>query len=86
MEQEAREFVEEAIRALGSGDAPLARTAVGQAFTADHKLSALADIVYLACSELESDGVVTTATWNTLADAVADAGPLLAVVESTRTA
>jgi hypothetical protein len=84
MEPEALGYAEEAIRAVGRGDAPFARTAVAQAFEVDHKLSGLADIIYLACSEIEADGRVTTATWNTLADAVGP-GRLLAVVEGSRT-
>lgn len=83
MEQEAEAFAEEAIRALGRRDAPLARTSVSQAYDFDHKLGALADVVYLACSEIDDDGKVATATWNTLADAVGPK-PLLAVVEASR--
>lgn len=84
MEQKAQFFAEEAIRALGRLDAATARTAIGQAFDADHKIGALADAVYLACAEIENDERVTTATWNTLADAV-DSSELLAVVEFSRT-
>lgn len=84
MEQKARLFAEEAIGALGRLDVATARTAIGQAFEADHKLGALTDVVYLACAEIEEDERVSTATWNTLADAV-DSPELLAVVESSRT-
>lgn len=84
MEQKARLFAEEAIRALGRLDVATARTAIGEAFEADHKAGALTDAVYLACAEIEEDERVSTATWNTLADAV-DSPELLAVVESSRT-
>lgn len=84
MEEKARFFAEEAIRALGRLDVATARTAIGQAFEADHKLGALTDAVYLACAEIEEDERVSTGAWNTLADAV-DSPELLAVVESSRT-
>jgi hypothetical protein len=44
----------------------------------------MADIVFLACQELEADGEVSESTWNALADAVAGEG-LFAVVEGSRT-
>lgn len=84
MEQKAKQFAEEAILALGRLDVATARTAISQAFTADHKIGALADVVYLACAEIEEDDGVSTATWNTLADAV-DSPDLLAIVEASRT-
>lgn len=84
MEQKARLFAEEAILALGRLDVAGARTAISQAFEVDHEIGALADAVYLACAEIENDEGVSTATWNTLADAV-DSPELLAVVESSRT-
>jgi hypothetical protein len=84
VETRAVAFAEEAIRALGRGDAPLARNFIAEAFDADHSLGPLADTVYLACAELDADGEVSTATWNTLADAV-DSDQLLAVVEGSRT-
>ena len=83
MESKARVFAEEAIRALGRLDVAVARTAISQAFDADHGIGQLADAVYLACAEIEDDGKVTTSTWNTLADAV-DSPELLAEVESNR--
>jgi hypothetical protein len=83
MEARAKAFAEEAIRAVGRGDAPLARTFISEAFDADHRLGGLADTIYLACAELEADGEVSSGTWNTLADAV-DSDELLAVVESSR--
>jgi hypothetical protein len=76
-------FAEEAIRALGRLDAATARTSISLAFDADHKIDALADAVYLACSEIEEQNRVTTSTWNTLADAVDP--ELVSVVEATRT-
>lgn len=84
MEARARSFAEEAIRALGRLDAATARTSISEAFDADHKIGALADAVYLACSEIEERDQVTTPTWNTLVDA-ADTPDLVAVIESTRT-
>jgi hypothetical protein len=84
LEARARSFAEEAIRALGRLDAATARTSISEAFDADHKIGALADAVYLACSEIEERDQVTTPTWNTLVDAV-DTPDLVAVIESTRT-
>ncbi len=83
MDSKARTAAEEAIRSLGRGDVPSARTAIAEAYDLDHTLSGLADTVYLACAEIEADGSVTNATWNTLADAVAH-DELLAVVEQCR--
>jgi hypothetical protein len=84
MDQTAQALAEEAIAALGRHDSSSARTAISQAVSIDRHIAPLADIVYLACSELDDDGSVPTATWNALADAV-DAGHLLSVVEATRT-
>lgn len=83
MDPKARAFAEEAISALGSRDAATARTHIAQACEVDASLAPLADAVYLACAELEADGTVSTATWNTLGDAVGP-GPMLAVVEANR--
>ncbi|MGH8945368.1 MAG: hypothetical protein ACRDVL_04405 [Acidimicrobiia bacterium] len=83
METRARSHATEAIRAIGEGDVPLARTSIALAYEADHKIGPLVDSVYLACAEIEEDGEVTTATWDTMADAVADSD-LLAVVEDAR--
>lgn len=83
MDQKAREFAEEAIRALGRLDVATARMSIGQAFSADSDLGALADAVYLACAEIEEESGVSTGTWNTLADAV-DSAELFAVVEASR--
>lgn len=83
MEARARVHAAEAIRAIGERDVPLARTCIAQAFNADHKLAPLVDAIYLACAQLEEDGEVGTATWDTLADAVAGSD-LLAVVEDAR--
>ena len=84
MDEKAKTFAEEAIRAIGRLDVAAARTSIAQAFDADHKIGALADAIYLACAEIEVENGVSTATWNTLADAV-DSPELVAVVESTRT-
>jgi hypothetical protein len=83
VETRARSHAAEAIRAIGEGDVPLARTSIAQAYEADHKIGPLVDSVYLACAEIEEDGEVTTATWDTMADSVADS-ELLAVVEDAR--
>jgi len=83
MEPRAKVFAEEAIRALGRLDVGAARTWIAQAFDVDQKIGAIADAVYLACAEIEEAAAVSTATWNTLADAV-DSPDLVAVVESTR--
>jgi hypothetical protein len=84
MDSKAQAFAEEAIQAVARDDVDSARTAVAAAYDADHTIGALADAIYLACSQIEEDGAVSTATWNTLADAVAP-GPLVAVVEANRT-
>lgn len=76
-------FAAEAIRALGRRDVPSARTFIAQAFEADHKLGPLADAVFLACSEIEEKGEVSTGAWNTLGDAVGSS-ELFAVVEASR--
>lgn len=83
MDPKAMAFVEEAIRALARRDVAGARTAVAEAYDVDHSLGAVADAIYFACWQIEEDGRVTTATWNTLADAVGP-GPLLTVVEQSR--
>ncbi len=83
MDSKAEAFAEEAIRAVARDDVDGARSAVAAAYDVDHSIGPLADAIYLACSQIEEDGTVTTATWNTLADAVAP-GPLLAVVEANR--
>ena len=84
MEARARSAAEEAIRALGRDDPASARTFIAEAAALSPDLAPLADIVNLACAELEADGEVTTATWNALADTVAAEG-MLAVVEGVRT-
>lgn len=83
MDPKAQAFVEEAIRAVGRKDVAGARTAVAEAYDADHSLGAVADAIYLACWQIEEKGKVTTSTWNTLADAVGP-GPLWSVVEESR--
>lgn len=83
MEARATVHAAEAIRAVGEHDVPLARTSIAQAFNADHKIGPLVDAVYLACAQIEEDGEVGTATWDTMADAVAGSD-LLAVVEDAR--
>jgi hypothetical protein len=84
MDPKVRSYAADAIRAIGLGDVPTARTFIAQAWDIDRSLSKLTDAVYLACAELESEGRVSTAAWNNLADAV-ESGELLAVVEGSRT-
>jgi hypothetical protein len=84
VDNKAKASAEEAIRAVGRLDVAGARTSIAEAFDADHGIGALADAIYLACAEIEADSGVSTATWNTLADAV-DSAELVAVVESSRT-
>ncbi len=84
MDDKATVFAEEAILAVGRLDVATARTAISQAVAVDPKIGALADAIYLACAEIEENDSVSTATWNTLADAV-DSPELVAVVEATRT-
>jgi len=83
MDPKAVAFVEEAIRAVARGDVGGARTAVAEAYEADHSLGAVADAINFACWQIEEGGRVTTSTWNTLADAVGP-GPLSSVVEESR--
>lgn len=83
MDPKARAFSEEAILALAGGDVGSARTFIAQACEVDQGLARLADAVYLACAELESEGSISMATWNTLGDAVGP-GHLLDVVEANR--
>jgi hypothetical protein len=83
MDARARAFAEEAIRSVGRGDAPAARTFVSLAFEADHRIGPLADAIHLACAEIDELGEVSAPTWNTLADAV-DSADLQAVVEGSR--
>lgn len=84
MDPQVRSHAADAIRAIGLGDVPTARTSIALAWDIDNSQSRLADAVYLACAELESDGRVSTAAWDNLADAV-ESAELLAVVEGSRT-
>jgi hypothetical protein len=84
VDPKANTFAEEAILAIGRLDVATARTSIAQAFEFDHRIGALADAIYLACAEIEGDSVVSTSTWDTLADAV-DSPDLVAVVEGCRT-
>ena len=84
MDSKAEAFAVEGIRAVGRSDAALARTFIAQAYEVDRDVAPLADAVYLACSEIEEEGDVSTSTWNTLADAV-DSSDLYAAVEASRT-
>lgn len=83
MDPNAAAHAEEAIRAVGRLDSATARTSIALASVADPKIGPLADAIYLACAEIDEDGGVSGATWNTLADAV-DSPDLFAVVEASR--
>lgn len=84
-QRQALTAAERALEALGRKDAGGARSAVATAVERDQigLFAALADAVYLAASELESDNEITPATWDVLADAVGP-GPLQGVVEQIR--
>ncbi len=83
MDPKATAEAAEAIRAVGRGDVPVARTAIAHAYQIDHDVAPLLDAINLACAELEEEGEVSPATWNTIADAV-DSPELFAVVEGSR--
>jgi hypothetical protein len=85
LQRQALTAAERAIEALGRKDPGGARSAVSTAVEKDQigLFSALADAVHLAATELERDGELTEATWNTLADAVGP-GPLQGLVDSFR--
>lgn len=84
-QRQALTAAERALEALGRKDAAGARSAVATAVEKDQigLFAALADAVYLAASELESDDEIAPATWDVLADAVGP-GPLQGVVEQIR--
>lgn len=84
-QRQALSAAERAIEALGRGDSAAARMAVATAVERDQigLFASMADAVYLAASELDEDGGVSDATWNTVADAVGP-GPLQALVEQHR--
>ncbi len=85
LQRQALTAAERAIEALGRKDPGGARSAVATAVEKDQVglFGALADAVHLAATELEQNGELTEATWNTLADAVGP-GPLQGLVESLR--
>lgn len=60
---------EEAINALGRGDAPVARSEAVLSVSGDPTLYALADIIALGAAELEAESEVSPSTWNALSDA-----------------
>ncbi len=82
MDKKALAFAEDAIAAIGERDPALARTCVAQACEIEPGMNRLADAVYLACSELESKGEVSTSAWNILGDSVES--DLRGVVEAYR--
>ena len=85
LQRQALTAAERAIEALGRKDPGGARSAVATAVERDQVglFGVLADAVHLAATELEKDGELSEATWNTLADAVGP-GPLQGLVESIR--
>lgn len=85
LQRQALTAAERAIDALGRKDPGGARTAVAIAVERDQigAFAQLADAIYLAATQLESEGEVEEPTWNTLADAVGP-GPLQGLVEQVR--
>jgi hypothetical protein len=85
LQRQALTAAERAIEALGRRDPAGARMAVAVAVERDQigAFSQLADAVYLAASQLESESEIDESTWNTLADAVGP-GPLQGLVEQAR--
>lgn len=75
-------LVEDAIGSLGRGDSAAARAAMAEAAHHDRSLGAVADAMAYATAELESDGSVSPAAWNAIADACPP--PLRGVVEAWR--
>jgi hypothetical protein len=84
-QRQALTAAERAIEALGRKDPSGARMAIATAVERDQVglFASLADAVYLAAAELETDGEIGAATWNQVADAVGP-GPLQALVEQYR--
>lgn len=84
-QRQALTAAERAIEALGRNDPSAARTAIATAVERDQVglFAALADAVYLAAAELETDNEIGASTWNQVADAVGP-GPLQALVEQYR--
>jgi hypothetical protein len=85
LQRQALTAAERAIEALGRSDPAGARMAMATAVERDQAglFGALADAVQLAAAQLEEEGKLTEATWNTLADAVGP-GPLQGLVEAAR--
>ena len=84
-QRQALTAAERAIEALGRKDASAARMAISTAVERDQVglFASLADAIYLAAAELDSDDEISAATWNQVADAVGP-GPLQALVEQFR--
>ncbi len=84
-QRQALNAAERAIEALGRRDAVAARSAIASAIERDQVglFAAMADAVHLAASQLETDGEITDAGWDILADAVGP-GPLQGLVEAAR--
>jgi len=66
---DALAVVAEAIRALGQRDPATARAAMAEAVDRDRDLGRIADAMALVSTELESEGSISDAAWNALADA-----------------
>ena len=84
-QRQALTAAERALEALGRKDSAGARGAVATAVEKDQVglFAALADAVFLAASELETDDEISASTWDVLADAVGP-GPLQGVVDQIR--
>ena len=84
-QRQALTAAERALEALGRKDSAGARSAVATAVEKDQVglFAALADAVYLAASQLETEDEISASTWDVLADAVGP-GPLQGVVEQMR--
>lgn len=66
---DALALVAEAIGALGRRDPATARSAMAEAVDRDRGLGPVADAMALVSTELESEGSISDAGWNALADA-----------------
>lgn len=84
-QRQALAAAQNAIEALGRGDAGAARMAIAVAVDRDEEgmFTRLADAVFLAAAELEATEGISDSTWNQLGDAVGP-GPLLDLVEEAR--
>ena len=70
MEAAALRAIEDALEALGRHDPGLALAALAALPPGSPGLGPVLDALVVAAAELETDGYITEATWNALADAV----------------